>query len=357
MDQRLDAIAGMGKLISRRGREPLDWTDPNLLGWSDLVATAVWPALDDETRTRHADRLEGFAVAHALNTERNADILLQLERVAARLNAAGFEPIILKGAGHLATDLWPTPGSRLVADIDLLVGADDLDQVFSVLEDMAGAGAQDRGHPELVARKKHMPPIHDAGGPAPVEIHHCVFSGASERLMPYPEIHARSVQIIIGSARARIASPTDRVLNAMLHGPAGSGTYLAPALHMRDLLDIHFLAELHGSEIDWAWIERQATSLGWAPALEITNLCLERFTGMPPPFQKGGRRSRLDAARWMWQLAHPKTRRAGLAANLLGYAVRSLASGGEPRRWALAYLRQPETYRRAYRRYVLGRSE
>jgi hypothetical protein len=244
-----------------------------------------------------------------------------------------------------------------VADIDLLVAADEMEPAFSVLEDMAGNGPQKREHPELTAQKSHMPPVHDAGGPAPVEIHHNVFSKGAKAVAPYCEIHARSVPISVGAARARVASPTDRVLNAMLHGPAGSGTYLAPALHMRDLLDIDFLEQKHGDEIDWAWIERHLTSQGWAVVLEITNRCLERFTGLQPPFRKTGLRSRLDASRWMWQLEHPKTRRAGLAANLATYAVRSLATGGEPRRWALGYLRQPETYRRAYRRYVLGRSE
>ena len=115
------------------------------------TATAVWPALDAETRTRHAAALEGFAVAHALNTERNAELLAQLTRVVTRLNAAGIEPVVLKGSAHLATGLWPTPGSRLVSDIDLLVDKGAIGTAFSALEELAGTGPQDPGHPEIIA--------------------------------------------------------------------------------------------------------------------------------------------------------------------------------------------------------------
>lgn len=355
MLDRFDVVAAIGRLISEREHETLGWGDPRLLGWSDLVATAIWPALDEGTRKCHADALEGFAVAHALNTDRNKEILLQLERVTTALNAIGVEPIILKGGGHLATGLWPSPGSRLVADIDLMVEPDKMEHAFSVLEELAGLGPQDRGDPEWTAQAKHMPPVHAAGGPAPVEIHHSVFDEASKRVAPSEDIQTRSVQISFGTARARVPSPTDRVLHAMLHGPAGSGTYLAPRLHMRDLLDVNFLAGKHGSEIDWAWIERHLTSQGWAVALEITNRCLERFTGMPPPFLTGGLSARVDASRWMWQLEHTRTGRVGRATNFISFAVWSLGYGGSPRRRALRYLRQPETYRRAYRRHILGR--
>lgn len=355
MAQRLDAVAGIGRLISGRPPEDFDWTDPRLLGWSDLVATAVWPALDGGTRASQADALEGFAVAHALNSDRNAQILTQLERVAECLHAVGIEPIVMKGAAHLATGLWPTLGSRLVADIDLLVAADQMEPAFSALEALAGLGAQDRGDPEVTAETKHMAPVVGAGGPAPVEIHHTVFAETARTLVPFEALHAQSVRVPLGAGHVRVAAPTDRVMHAMLHGPAGSGTYRAPRLHMRDLLDIHFLDRRYGDEIAWDRIEGHLTAEGWAGALEITNQCLSRFVGMDPPFRRGGLRARLDAARWSWQLEHPGSRQLGNAANMLSHTVWSLSSGGSPRRRALDYLRQPDTYRRAFRRYVLGR--
>ena len=353
----LEATYGLGQLIAGRPDVVLNWREPQLLGWSNLLATAVWPALDEETRTRHAADLEGFAVAHALNTDRNADILLQLERVVACLNAAGIEPIVLKGAAHLATGLWPTPGSRLVSDIDLLVDFDELDRAFSALEDLAGAGAQERGHPEINALHKHMMPVIGAGGPADVELHHSVYAGGAARLAPVNVLRARAQPIQLGDGQARILSPTDRVLIAMFHGLAGNGTYLVPTLQTRDMLDIHFLAATHGKYIDWDWLQRHVTANGWAVALEITNICLERFTGMTPPFRRAGRRARLDAARWIRQMERPNRvlRQAGMAANHLGHTMLSLRTGGEPRRQILIKLTQPETYRMILRRYVLDR--
>lgn len=355
--QHIDAVYGLGRLIAGRGdAAALNWQDPRLLGWSNLVATAVWPALDEATHTRHAADLEGFEVAHMLNTERNGELLLQLERVVNRLNSAGIEPIVMKGSAHLATGLWPTLGSRLVSDIDLLVEDDALDRAFSALEDYAGAGEQVRGHPEIVALHKHMMPVIGAGGPAAVELHHAVYASAAAHLAPTEALRARSLPIRLGNGHARILSPTDRILTAMLHGLAGSGTYLVPTLHMRDLLDIHFLVAAHGADIDWDRIERDLTANGWAAALEITNASLERFTGMTPPFRRSGALVRADAARWIWQMEHPNPvmRQAGLAANHFAYTIRSLRAGGEPRRRILVKLTQLETYRTVLRRYLLG---
>ena len=357
--QHLDAVYGLGQLIAGHSDVTLDWRDPQLLGWSNLLATAVWPALDDETRARYAAELEGFAVAHALNTDRNAELRAQLERVVVRLNAAGIEPIVLKGAAHLATDLWPTPGSRLISDIDLLIDADEINHAFSVLEDYAGAGTQDRGHPEIIALHKHMLPVIGAGGPAVVELHHTVLAGAAARLAPFDVLRGRAHSIGLGHGHAWILSPTDRVLTAMLHGLAGSGSYLVPTLHMRDMLDIHFLDATYGTDIEWGLLQDRMTSNGWAVALEITNTCLARFTGMTPPFRRSGASARLDAARWIWQMERPNpvTRRAGTAANHVVFNIRSLRAGGEPRRQTLVKLTQPETYRMFWRRYLLGQEE
>jgi len=354
--QYLDAVYGLGRLIAGRGGAPLEWRDPRLLSWSNLLATAVWPALDDETRSRFETELEGFAVAHALNTDRNAQLLIQLERVVTRLNQAGIKPLVLKGAAHLATGLWPTPGSRLVSDIDLLVEAEALEPAFSALEDYAGTGPQERGHPEVNGQHKHMMPVIGAGGPAAVELHHAVYAGAAARLAPIGLLRERARPFRLGEGEALILSPTDRVLTAMMHGPAGNGTWLVPTLQMRDMLDIHFLDAAHGSEIDWPWIQYHLASKRWAVALEITNTCLDRFTGMTPPFRKGGTRVRLDAARWIWQMEHPNPvlKQAGMATNHLVHTIRSLKAGGEPRRRILAKLAQLETYRMIVRHYVLG---
>lgn len=352
----LEAVYGLGRLIAGDRDVDLDWRDPRLLGWSNLVATAVWPALDDETRARFGADLEGFAVAHALNTDRNAALLSQVQRILPRLNAAGIEPIILKGAAHLATGLWPTPGSRLVSDIDLLIEAPAMDRAFSVLEDYAAAGPQDRGHPEVNALHKHMMPVTGAGGQAAVELHHSLYAGAAARIAPFALLRQRARPIRLGTGEALVLSPTDRVLTAMMHGPAGNRTYLVPTLQMRDMLDIRFLDAAYGGDIDWDWIRHHLCAEGWAVAPEITNRCLERFTGMAPPFERPRPLTRLDAARWIWQMEHPHPvlRRVGMAANHFGHTLMSLRAGGEPRRRILAKLTRRETYRMILRRYLLG---
>lgn len=352
----IESVYALGRLIAGRGDGPPDWRQPQLLGWSGLLATAVWPALDHQTRAGLGPELEGFAVAHALNTDRNAALLAQLERVVARLNDAGIVPIVLKGAAHIATSLWTTPGARLTADIDLLVQPGEMDPAFSALEELAGIGPQERGHPEINALHKHMSPVIGAGGPAAVELHHALYAGRTARLAPVDLLRDRAQPLTLGTAEALVLSPTDRVLTAMLHGPAGNRTWLVPTLQTRDMLDIHFLDATYGGDIDWAWIQHHLATKGWAVVPELTNACLERLAGMSPPFPRAGAFVRLDGARWMRQMERGNRvlRRAGMAANHLDFTIGSLRAGGEPRRRILAKMASAETYRMILRHYVIG---
>jgi len=353
----LDLQSAAGKLVAGCLSDSTEISSPDFIEASDTLVTALWPALPEEVKSGQAEWLEALRLAHELNTERNTALLAQIEAVALCLNAIGVQPLLLKGASHLATDLWPTIGSRLLGDIDILVPKASVDATFHALEALAAKGVQDPGHPELTAQYKHLAPIEGAGGNAAVEVHHSILPAWAEDIFTAEEVMSRSSEVQLGRSLVRIPSPTDRILIAMLHGPIGTGTYFAPVLQLRDLLDINFLAARYGNEIDWKSIAQRLDAAGWPTLLEITNRALLRVTGMPYPFVEGSFFSRLDAARWFWQLEHPTAVQMGWAINLGRKAMRGIRLGGEPRRQALRYLVSREAYKRAYRRYVQGSIE
>ncbi|MFD0981044.1 nucleotidyltransferase family protein [Tropicimonas aquimaris] len=354
MKDYLRTQAALGHRLAGRTGPPIEMDDPRLIGLAGVLLPSIWPSLTETERAHRSDTAEGLELAYALNCERNAAILSQIEAVTRALNTAGAVPVLLKGAAQLIGELWPDRGARLLGDIDILVETEKLEPAFKALEGLAGLGPQDSGDSELTDRHKHALPVQGAGGAAPVELHHSLFREALRKFAPAEEIIARAAPVAVGKGRALVPCPTDQVLIAMLHGPLGGGGYLAPLVQMRDLLDINFLAKRHGLSIDWHSIEAHLVKHGRGELVEITGSCLEEFTGMPTPFSPMGRLARLDAARWRWQLDRRWTQRLGAFANLSHEAVSSLAAGGEPRRRALRYLAQPETYRRAYRRYILG---
>ena len=306
---------------------------------------------DDDTATARA-----LAAAEALNARRNELVLRELADVAALLNGLGITPLAIKGACHLATGLWPRAGARVVRDIDLLVPEADLLPAFQALARHAGKPHLDAGDADLLAIGKHCPPIKGRSWPVFVELHCRVLPRRFSHLLPAEELFERARTARAGDAAMLVPSPRDQALIAILHGPLGDGTYLAPNVHLRDVLDIVHLMRRHGSEIDWADIEEHLDQHGWSVLGALTNRLLARYAGKTGPFRKPPLAKRLHVKRWEWQQNRPWATRAGHLANTLAWAVEATRKGGGARRRVIEHLRSRATYTRALRRLVLGRS-
>ncbi len=84
---------------------------------------------------------------------RNVRMMRVLDRVAAKLDAAGVSVMALKGA-VLQLELHDRPDLRPMDDLDLLIREKDVDRAFAVLEDMEGL----RGAP--LVREDFFPRYH-----------------------------------------------------------------------------------------------------------------------------------------------------------------------------------------------------
>ncbi|MGI9492575.1 MAG: nucleotidyltransferase family protein, partial [Geminicoccaceae bacterium] len=69
-----------------------------------------------------------FQEIHAGNIRRNGALLGQVDQICARANQLAIRPILLKGAAHLASNLYGDLGARYVSDIDILVDDDEQDR-------------------------------------------------------------------------------------------------------------------------------------------------------------------------------------------------------------------------------------
>ncbi len=263
-------------------------------------------------------------------------------------------PLLIKGACHILTGLWPTFGSRVLRDIDLVLPEPALLTAFNQLSRLAGCAKADPGARELVALSKHCDRLIGPGLSLPVELHHSVLPPETSGVLSTERLLARAVPAGFRGANFLVPAPTDQVLIAIIHGPLGGGTYLAPEMHLRDCLDVVFLMRKHGDAIDWGGIEAGLRSQRCSVVLEILRLCMRRFVGVDLPVPRQGWMARADARRWEWQLERAWSVRLGRLANLSALAIRHLKAGGVPRRRALGYLRRRETYLRNARRVLIG---
>jgi hypothetical protein len=113
--------------------------------------------------------------AHLDHGRRRAERLArELERIARVMAAAGVTPTVLKGM-HLAREYWPEPGTRPMADIDLLVAPAEAGAAAEALRKVGlEVSAANRGRTTWRAPGPHVPhslEITDERDPWELDLH------------------------------------------------------------------------------------------------------------------------------------------------------------------------------------------
>lgn len=105
---------------------------------------------------------------YALNRERNAQILLQIEDITAALAQENIIPVYLKGTANLLDGLYSDLGERMMGDVDILVPDKNYLTAAQIIE---GMGYRHRAVSYLdIGSLKHYPRLHRHGY-ADIEIH------------------------------------------------------------------------------------------------------------------------------------------------------------------------------------------
>jgi len=162
---------------------------------------------------------------------------VQLLALLDALRAGGVRVTLLKGAAFLHTGLRP---HRACMDIDLAVGARDVEPVAEVLRALGYAPRPGTGLP---ADHHHLPPF-DREGAVPVEVHTRLLGDT-----PLPEEAMRDV-----APGVRVLTPTEWCWHAIAHDaqhPISFG-------RVQTALDVGALVDAYGAAIDWATIASRA---------------------------------------------------------------------------------------------------
>lgn len=195
LEPRADLL-GLARLAGRHGVTPM-----LAAGVRDAPGGA---ALPDDFR-----RYLGFV--HAENGRRNGALRLQLAEAAGCLNAAGIEPVLLKGAIRLVDGLYPDPGWRLMRDLDVLVPRDRLRRAAACLGRIGYAPVQAEGP----RPHRHLPPLARPEDHAPVELHGDLLPRRG--LCPAEDVIARSRPARLDGAAVRLPAAADQLVHLVAH--------------------------------------------------------------------------------------------------------------------------------------------
>jgi len=326
-----------------------DWPALVWLAGQQGVTPALAPALErwGLLRDLPADLRDYLLAMADLNRARNRALLAELEQVARVLNAAGLQPLALKGAANLLAGLHDDPAERLLVDLDLLLPPARLAEGVAALR---AAGWQQVGAAEMT--QHHAPALHRHGCLATVELHGQPLDLPWQPLLGAAELLATASPCRLGAAQLLLPSPPLRLVHALAHGALADRALALRRLPLRDLDDAARLAA-RAEVWERAELARRFGAVGQGAALAAMIAALDdllgravRLPALPGDWVRDGERLLRRALK-----ASRATRRAALGARLrrpwllLG---RSLGRS-ELRRRLLRMLLRPDWYRRQWR--------
>ena len=310
---------------------PDDWPivlDIANRGW---LVPAIHVALDGAGRLDEvpADVREYLIFLHNQNFERNRRLRAQLIEATSALNAAGIEPILLKGAIHLFCATEEKLGARMISDLDIHIDCEDRSRATTVL---IGLGYCTLDNSAALARSC------DAGV---IDLH----DQPNSRSAPYlqNDLGAVSSRAERFGANAHIPCATARALHFIVHDMIKDGDHWSFRIDLRHL---HDLAELARSDegIDWHWLSMTLADDVARQALIGQARALEDLFGVPiPEFLRGGRGSEL---RYAARLACASRRPWASPIRLMGNISRTIHQNSQGYRWRGASM---------FGRHLLGR--
>ena len=350
-----EAAAGLGPAMSVAAAVQGRWMDIAEPEWSGLLAMArahrveqlVFAALEHSASPRNTppDELAKMAGRYLLTAANNRAILVGLRGALEKLEAAGVQAVVLKGAALVET-VYGDLGLRPMVDADLMVRREHVERAVSAL---SAAGFRRAGRRELRPGfdrdfRVEIEMVSAGAQPVFVEIHwHLTGPLFVCRGVDYAELWSRVVPGHVASGSALVLGPEDWVLHLVAHA-----FYKHRRLSLLDLCDFDRLVRFLGEGLDWELLLALGEERRWLPALATATEWARRLfeTPVPESVVARSRSSRLPLPeRWLveWWMKPGRPERAHVFPDWL-----TLPSLGARWRVLRAYLASSREFMASY---------
>ena len=250
-----------------RTEQLLQWLAPSSrrtpdtpVDWDDLLAEAVAHTVAPQFFQRLLRApgvpqtvIQCAMLASSRQKQYVANLGGELKAILQALAAKNITPILLKGA-HLALFVYPEPGHRPMADIDLLVRESDLEEANRVLMEIGYAPQYDESI-EVAHTHSHALPLLLKPGCIAIELHWTLADPTDAVYADLDGIWDRSIEVGVQGERARVFSAEDLLPHICFH--AGVMHNFAEK-GLRPLFDVAAIVGHYGASLDWSVVEARA---------------------------------------------------------------------------------------------------
>lgn len=236
-----------------------------------------------------------FDAIHELNAIRNRQLLRELEALGLLLNAAGIEPVLLKGSAYLVSGVYSDPADRWNQDIDLLLDPRESHDGFEIIS-RSGYTAQVA---KQTAFGRHHHPVLTKDGCIPVEVHHSLGLGRCGRFLTAEELIHSSTRLQIGGATVRVPSAEHLMTHLIMHSQMHHGSYDRVWPSLRAMVDV--LSVSRRFTIPWEAIRRRFEFHNQGTLLTLHLKQVEKVLDFASPFPLSSGNIRWKYRQALWR--------------------------------------------------------
>jgi hypothetical protein len=232
------------------------------------------PARPARGATTPASALKAFRESHGAFRDLQHRSLVE---IVSRLNGAGFEPVLLKGARSVWLGIEPW---RTLRDFDLLIPGADALRANDVLEREGFAPL-----PGNVPRpnRHHLEPLRKEGFAAVVEIHRRAGNPYAEPFLPTAEIAAHALSDCREGATARLLPPSLQAWHGLVHHHFGHSGFARGTIDFKGLYEFAAaLMVMRGDEVS-QMEELASRNVAGLAALDLWIAAASDLLSMPVP--------------------------------------------------------------------------
>jgi hypothetical protein len=285
----------------------VDWHAVLSLANGSLLAPSMLVALRRSLEPRRVppEVRRYLTLLYRLNRRRNRVVRRQAVELIEALNEAGIEPILLKGVLCLFDDYPMDPAQRMMADIDVVVPAGQLQAAVAAL------------HRIGYVLRDHYPDGHHAfgefartGAPAAVDLHTELID--QDYVLPAEEVQRDAFRTVLcEGAVCFLPSPTHRIFHHLLHAQIHHrGAFYRGLIDLRQLHEFAMLAADSRHPVNWQLIEDRMRRFRLAVPLHSYTHAARVVFGVHWPFAAAPPwRARLHVLRGWLVLLFPALRR------------------------------------------------
>ncbi len=206
----------------------------------------------------------------------------QCSQAITVLNAAGIEPMLLKGMALVMAENLPEPARRWMCDIDMLIPSAQMAAARSAL---LACGYHETDNP---AAPHHAAPLalpaNDAGGAGgELELHHDMVLPALQPALPTALAWQTARRIDSDGLHFLVPDAGTAILHTALHAQAGEHSFARARIPLRRLLDFIYLARRYGDVVDWPALAARVQLARQQVPFEVNLLQAQRLFGLAWP--------------------------------------------------------------------------